>query len=335
MPEKSVAEPVEPVGEESQASSRLQSCAISYTHRDMGEEVEVESRANEVRSSTHTKAAKGVDAECRANGDEVDVGGVGERRPQPREEIARVNVERRADIDEVGEKQPHPREEAARVDIERRADIDEGGKKRSQARAETVSVKVERQAGIDKVDIERHREVVKTDDEAAGRAPSTDERHICETGLVYGIPSVIIGQPGRETEPNDDIMPFFSFFSSTHVPIQRAEVNEADPYNGTPHNQIQKALDLRTEQAKNESTETGPEGRDQETANGKTNASSRGTSRLPKTIQKTGKRICRRPVSEINNRRLEQMAGRGDGKSTTGRKNADGGDCGQTRGGLR
>jgi hypothetical protein len=80
--------------------------------RDTTEEVEVESRADEERSSTHTEAAKGVDIERCADGDEVDteqridVGGVGERRPQPREEAARVDVERRADKDEVSEKRP-------------------------------------------------------------------------------------------------------------------------------------------------------------------------------------------------------------------------------------
>jgi hypothetical protein len=43
MLENSIAEPAEPVGEESQASSRHQSCAISYANGDTAEEVEVES----------------------------------------------------------------------------------------------------------------------------------------------------------------------------------------------------------------------------------------------------------------------------------------------------
>jgi hypothetical protein len=43
MPEKPVVEPAEPVGEESQASRRHQSCAISCAERDAAEEVEVES----------------------------------------------------------------------------------------------------------------------------------------------------------------------------------------------------------------------------------------------------------------------------------------------------
>jgi hypothetical protein len=47
---------------------------------------------------------------------------VSEIRAKPREEAARVDVERRADVDEVGEMWPLPREEAARVNEERRAD---------------------------------------------------------------------------------------------------------------------------------------------------------------------------------------------------------------------
>jgi hypothetical protein len=77
MPEKSVVEPAKPDGENSQASCRHQSCAISCIGRDTTEEVEVASRADEERSSTHTKAAKGDDVEQRADKD-----GVGERRPQ-------------------------------------------------------------------------------------------------------------------------------------------------------------------------------------------------------------------------------------------------------------
>jgi hypothetical protein len=101
MPEKSVAKPAEPVGEESQASSRHQSCAISCAERDTTEEVEVESRDNEEWSSTHTEAAKEGDREQCADEDRV-----GERRSQPPEEAARVNVERRDDIDGVGEGRP-------------------------------------------------------------------------------------------------------------------------------------------------------------------------------------------------------------------------------------
>jgi hypothetical protein len=42
---------------------------------------------------THTEAAKGGEAEQHA-----DTDGVGKRRPQPPEEAARVDVERRANI---------------------------------------------------------------------------------------------------------------------------------------------------------------------------------------------------------------------------------------------
>jgi hypothetical protein len=63
MPEKSVIEPAEPVGEESQASSRHQSCTISCVDKFIAEEVEGQSRADEEWSSTHTKATKGVDVE--------------------------------------------------------------------------------------------------------------------------------------------------------------------------------------------------------------------------------------------------------------------------------
>jgi hypothetical protein len=44
----------------------------AQTDRDTAEEVEVESRADKERSSTHTEAAKGVDIERCADGDEVD-----------------------------------------------------------------------------------------------------------------------------------------------------------------------------------------------------------------------------------------------------------------------
>jgi hypothetical protein len=63
MPENAVAEPAEPIGEESQASSRHRSCAISCTERSTAGEVEVQSGADEELSSTHTEAAKGVDVE--------------------------------------------------------------------------------------------------------------------------------------------------------------------------------------------------------------------------------------------------------------------------------
>jgi hypothetical protein len=101
MPENSVAEPAEPVGEESQAASRHQSCAISCAERGTTGEVEVQSGADEKLSPTHTEAAKGGDEEQHADEDVVD-----ERRSQPPEEAARVDVERRADIDGVGEARP-------------------------------------------------------------------------------------------------------------------------------------------------------------------------------------------------------------------------------------
>jgi hypothetical protein len=63
MPEKSVTKPAEPVGEESQASSRHQSCTISCADRVTAEEVKVQSRADEKWSSTHKEATKGVDVE--------------------------------------------------------------------------------------------------------------------------------------------------------------------------------------------------------------------------------------------------------------------------------
>jgi hypothetical protein len=101
MPENSVAEPAEPVGEESQASSRHRSCAIPCAERGTAEEVEVQSGADEKLSPTHTEAAKGGDEEQHTDEDGVD-----ERRSQPPEEAARVDVERRADVDKVGEGRP-------------------------------------------------------------------------------------------------------------------------------------------------------------------------------------------------------------------------------------
>ena len=74
MPENAVAEPAEPVGEESQASSRRRSCAISCAER-------------------------GTTGE--ADEDVVDEG-----RSQPPEEAAGGDVERRAVIDEGGKGQP-------------------------------------------------------------------------------------------------------------------------------------------------------------------------------------------------------------------------------------
>lgn len=63
MPEESVIELAEPVGEESQAASRQRNCAISRVDRDTTEEVEVE---------THVKADDEqspplVEAACRVN----------------------------------------------------------------------------------------------------------------------------------------------------------------------------------------------------------------------------------------------------------------------------
>jgi hypothetical protein len=72
MPENSVAEPAEPVSEESQASSRHRSYAISCIERGMTGEVKVQSGANEELSPTHTEAAKGGDGEQRADEDGVD-----------------------------------------------------------------------------------------------------------------------------------------------------------------------------------------------------------------------------------------------------------------------
>jgi hypothetical protein len=89
MPENSVVEPVEPVGEESEASSRHRSCAISCAERGTTGEVEVQLGADEELSSTHIEAAKGGDGEQHADEDKVD-----ERRSQPPEEAARVDVER-------------------------------------------------------------------------------------------------------------------------------------------------------------------------------------------------------------------------------------------------
>jgi hypothetical protein len=101
MLENSVAEPAEPVGEESQASSRHQSCAISCAERGSAREVEVQSGADEELSPTHIEDAKGGDGEQRVDEDRVD-----ERRSQPPEEAARVDVERRANVDGVGEARP-------------------------------------------------------------------------------------------------------------------------------------------------------------------------------------------------------------------------------------
>jgi hypothetical protein len=101
MPENSVAEPTKHVGEESQASSRHRSCAISCPERGTAGDVEVQSGADKELSPTYTEVAKGGNGEQHADEDEGD-----ERRSQPPEEAARVDVERRADVDRVGEARP-------------------------------------------------------------------------------------------------------------------------------------------------------------------------------------------------------------------------------------
>jgi hypothetical protein len=97
----SVTEPAEPVGEESQASSRHRSCGISCAERGTTREVEVQSGADEELSPTHTEAAKGGDGEQHADED-----GVNERWSQPPEKAARVDVEWRADIGGFGKAWP-------------------------------------------------------------------------------------------------------------------------------------------------------------------------------------------------------------------------------------
>jgi hypothetical protein len=72
MPENSVTEPAEPISEESQASSRHRSCAISCAERGTAGEVEVQSGADEKLSPTQTEAAKGGDGEQHADEDRVD-----------------------------------------------------------------------------------------------------------------------------------------------------------------------------------------------------------------------------------------------------------------------
>jgi hypothetical protein len=64
-------------------------------------EVEVQLGADEELSPTCTEAAKGSDEEQHADEDGVD-----ERRSEPPEEAARVDVERRANIDGVNEERP-------------------------------------------------------------------------------------------------------------------------------------------------------------------------------------------------------------------------------------
>jgi hypothetical protein len=67
----------------------------------MAGEVEVQLGADEELSPTHTEATKGGDGEQHADEDGVD-----ERRSQPSEEAAKVNVERRADVDGVNKARP-------------------------------------------------------------------------------------------------------------------------------------------------------------------------------------------------------------------------------------
>ena len=61
MPEKSVAELAEPVGEESQVASRHRSCAISRAVKDATEEVDAS--AKEDQSSQYVVATWGVEGE--------------------------------------------------------------------------------------------------------------------------------------------------------------------------------------------------------------------------------------------------------------------------------
>ena len=63
MPENAVAEPAEPVGEESQVASRHRSCAISRAVKDATEEVEVDASAKEDQSSQYVVATWGVEGE--------------------------------------------------------------------------------------------------------------------------------------------------------------------------------------------------------------------------------------------------------------------------------
>jgi hypothetical protein len=101
MPENLVAEPAEPVSEESQASCWHQCCAFSCAERGTAGEVEVQSGADDELSPTYIEAAKGGDGDQHA-----DEYGVDKRRSQPPEEATRVEVERRADVDGVGEARP-------------------------------------------------------------------------------------------------------------------------------------------------------------------------------------------------------------------------------------
>ena len=97
VPENSVAEPVEPVSEESQATSMARSCATSCADRDTSVEVEVEPSVDEeqrVDVERHVKATAGVDVQ---------------RTPSRAEANKRVDVERPiscAEADEAGERAP-------------------------------------------------------------------------------------------------------------------------------------------------------------------------------------------------------------------------------------
>lgn len=196
MSEKSVAEPAELVGEESQVASRHRSCAISCAVKDAAEEVEVEVLTKEDQSSALVVAAWRVDVE-RSQVHAQAARGVDEKRPEPCAEAVRVEVDRQVDIDGVNIKRPQPRAEAARVDVERRVDIDGVDVKRPQSRAEAARVDVERRVDGDdveerpqprtegaRVDVERQADTIRGGEEPGkkyrGGAPSRDGRCIDE-----------------------------------------------------------------------------------------------------------------------------------------------------------
>ena len=117
MPEKSVTEPTEPVGVESQAPSKHHSCTISYADSDTTEEVKVgdEERTpplGEAACRVNEEQRVEVERQVKATG-EVDV-----ERPSPCTDAARgVDGERMTCAETtrgVDEERPQLRAEAAR-----------------------------------------------------------------------------------------------------------------------------------------------------------------------------------------------------------------------------
>ena len=177
MIEESITKLAKPVGEESHAASRHCSCAISRAERDTGKDVEVETPADDEQSPPPMEAACRVGREWRVDvephvkaTEEVDV-----ERSTPNAKAARgFDVGRQSPgaevVGRVAEERPTPWREVARG----------GGAAAEGVDVDQPAVPMEVTKGV---------EVERQPPPPSGRAPSTEERRMCETGSMYGVPS--------------------------------------------------------------------------------------------------------------------------------------------------